>query len=190
MAQSVSWLRPVSPNIIAFRLLVGDDGPEGEFRELVTILNAPVPPYWLPAANAFLYEDSDAPTRLYRLISVDTYGNAYGAEAEPISPNAPPVTPAGENVVVVDQNTTGVDALRYVQPNGTPIAGADIRIYTKEAWDLKRFSQVIAMTTTDANGRFFTPLYVPTGQTYIVRFYLQPTSAAGGFGPDTAEIVL
>jgi len=191
MSQRVSWLKPLGPNIIAFRLQVGDDGPTGPFQELLTVLNVPTSPQWVAAENVFAYDDIDAPLRLYRLLSVDTYGNAYqDPELEPFGPNLPPVTPPGQNIVQLDQDTGGTDSLRYVKPNGEPISGADVRVYTKQNYDKKLYSQVLGLTVTNADGRWTTPLLLPTGNTYVVRFYMAPVEEVPGWGPDIAEVVL
>lgn len=185
--QTVRWLPASAPNIVAYKLLYSDTGPEGPFLERVAaILNVPAGPNWDIGAGAFFYEDREVPYRLYRLNTIDSFGTIFGDPgAAPFGPNNDPVRVPVPNVYPLDHNTGGANALKYVDPNGLPIAEATVRVYTKADWDAKRYSKVVGLVKTDADGRWLSPVFVEPGNTFVVQFQLPNT-----WGPDTTEVVV
>jgi hypothetical protein len=93
----------------------------------------------------------------------------------------PPVFP---NTVKLDHNYELPDALRYMTPGGSPIAGAQVRVYLQADYTAGRLANPIGTTITDARGRWVNPILVSPGFTYVVQFF-QPNT----YGPDTATAV-
>jgi len=94
--------------------------------------------------------------------------------------NPPPVFP---NTVKLDHNYDLSDALRYVTPGGSPIAGAQVRVYLHADYTAGRLATPVGTTITDANGRWLNPILVSPGFTYVVQFFKPNT-----YGPDTAAV--
>lgn len=70
--------------------------------------------------------------------------------------------------VAINQNTGGTNNLQ-ITSNGNPVAGATIRVFLKSAYDASpTTAAVIGSTTTDANGDWVEPVFVPPGQTYAI----------------------
>lgn len=186
-SQIVRWLPASAPNIVAYKLLYSDTGPDGPFLErAAAILNIPAGPNWDSGTETFFYEDQEVPYRLYRLNTLDSFGTTFGDPgAAPFGPNNNPVRVPVPNVYPMDHNTGGASALRYVDPNGTPIAEAMVRVYTKADWDAKRYSKVVGLVKTDAQGNWVSPIFVEPGNTFVVQFQLPNT-----WGPDTTEVTV
>ena len=184
--QLVRW-RPVSaPNIIAYKLLCSDTGADGPFLELITVLNLPSGLNWDASAGVYFYTDVEIPYRLYRLWTIDSYGNTYGdTTAVPFGPNNDPVDAPISNVYPLDENTNGTAQFQYVTPGGSPIADATIRVYTKIAWDTKQYSQVVGVTSTTPAGNWKMPIFVEPGNTYTVVFH-KPNE----WGPNAIEVTV
>lgn len=87
-----------------------------------------------------------------------------------------------EDKAVVDHNTGGTDALRYLTTAGLGISGATIRAYLKADYDAGTFTLRATTTTTDS-GRWATPLYLDHTTAYTLVF-----EKDGSYGPDEKEI--
>ena len=113
----------------------------------------------------------------YVVIPFSLYDLNLGGVAQP-----PP--PAFDNTVKLDHNWELPDSLRYVTPGGTPIAGAQVRVYYKTDYDAGQLQQPVGVTLTDAFGRWTNPVLVLPGYSYVVQFLLP-----NQFGPDTAQVI-
>lgn len=87
--------------------------------------------------------------------------------------------------VGLSANTGGINALQYTTSAGAPIVGATIRVYTQADFSALRLSTPIGVTTTDPNGLWTSPIFVQTGNTYVVQFTLP-----NNYGPDTATVTV
>lgn len=87
------------------------------------------------------------------------------------------------NTVQVDHNYPTTDNLRYMAPDGTPIQGAQIRVYLKSDYDAGRLSSPVGVSLTDAFGRWTNPVLVNPGFSYTVQFFLP-----NQFGPDVITV--
>lgn len=185
--QTVRWLPPSAPNIVGYRLLASDTGPDGPFVQLVAFIpNVQMGDYWDTDAGCFKYEDLEISYRLYRLNTLDSSGNVFGDPgAAPFPPNNDPVRVPVPNVWPLDQNTGGAGALRYVTPDGVPVGGATVRVYTKANWDARRFNLVLGLTKTDVLGDWLSPIFVEPGNSFVVQYELPNV-----WGPDTLEITV
>jgi hypothetical protein len=92
----------------------------------------------------------------------------------------PPVFP---NTVKLDHDYEQPGALRYVTPGGSPIAGAQVRVYQQTDYSAGNLANPIGVTLTDADGRWKDPIFVAPGFTYVVQFFLPQK-----YGPDTATV--
>jgi hypothetical protein len=97
---------------------------------------------------------------------------------------APPLPPF-TNTVKVDQNWSLPGSLRYVTPGGSPIAGAQIRLYYKSDYDAGVLNAPVGITQTTANGDWRDPVLVFPGYSYVIQFFLP-----NEFGPDVTTIVV
>lgn len=90
-----------------------------------------------------------------------------------------------DNVVYVDHNFGGDDALSYWDSCDRGIVGATVKAYKKSDYDAGNTSDqyVQAQTTTTADGRFLQALPLCQGVQYVL-VYEKP----GQFGPDTVEV--
>ncbi len=182
MSQTVRWLPSSGPNITAYSVLYSDTGTGGPFLPLATVQHA------IPGANydtSFFYVDpATAPSRWYRLQSVDLYGHTYEDISVPPfqAGNNPEVAPVA-HVFPVDHNTGGANALQYVDPEGQPVVDAYVRVYKKADWDARLLSKVVGLTKTTAEGTWTSPIMVEPGYTFVVQFHLPDQ-----WGPDIVEI--
>lgn len=87
--------------------------------------------------------------------------------------------------VALSHNTGGPDTLSYVAPNGAPIAGATVRVYTNADWQAQALQNPLGVTVTDANGRWTSPVFVPAGNTYVIQYQLPSV-----YGPDTTSVTV
>lgn len=90
----------------------------------------------------------------------------------------------GAGNTAVNHDTGGADNMRCVY-GGNPVSGATIYAYTKANYDLKNFSQILGVSTTDANGRWVSPIYLFSGTTYTIAFF-----KTGSFSTVTKEITI
>lgn len=96
------------------------------------------------------------------------------------SPPPPPFT----NTVALTQDFGLPGDLSYFTPGGTPIQGAQVRVYLKSDFDVGNFGSPIGITTTNAFGGWTDPIFVTPGYTYTVQF-VKPNE----FGPDSIDVV-
>lgn len=91
--------------------------------------------------------------------------------------------PPFPNTVLVNQDWQLPGNLSYFTPGGSPIGGAQVRVYFKSDYDAGNLASPVGITTTNAFGGWTNPILVLPGYNYVIRFE-QPNS----FGPDTATI--
>lgn len=84
------------------------------------------------------------------------------------SAEVPP--PPFDNTTKIDHNYQLPDDLTFLTPGGSPIVGAQIRLYVKADYDAGRLNTPVGTTTTDAAGHWTNPILVAPGYSYIVRF--------------------
>lgn len=186
MTQTVRWKPATAPNIVAYVLLYSDTGVPGPFLERAQITNAPVGPNYDPTTSTFFFVDTDVSYRLYRLRTVDVRGNVFDdTAAAPFPPNNDAAIVPVANVTPVNEHWGGVNALQYLTPNGDPINGATVRIYTLADWTAQRYSKVVGLTKTNAAGGWVSPILVEPGNTFVVQYHLPDQ-----WGPDTIEITI
>jgi hypothetical protein len=187
MTQRISWLAATTPRVAAYQLLYSDAGADAAFDPLTPLIaNIQAGPNWDPSESCFFYDDADHPFRLYRLVAVDSFGTQFETAGQPpFSAGNDPVRAPVPETFPIDHNTGGVDALRYVTPNGDPIENATIRVYDKAKWDAKLYAQVVGLVKTDADGRWLQPVLVPPGTTYVIQAQLP-----GTWGPNLVEVVV
>lgn len=110
------------------------------------------------------------------LSQADTNGNQIGylftaTGAIPVHITvAMGVDEAGIGNALINHNTGGTDALRYVTSSGAGIADASIIAYLKTEYDSGTFT-VRSQSRTDVNGRWQWPMMVQSGQTYKLIFF-------------------
>lgn len=98
----------------------------------------------------------------------------------------PDTNPTGTGAVFVSHDYGGTGGLRYVDGDGMGIRGAAVTVYTRSDYDAGLLDNryAVGRTTTDADGRWLTPVAVDPG-TYKVVF-----SKPGSFGPDAVDLVV
>lgn len=89
------------------------------------------------------------------------------------------------NKVQVNHDTPFNDNLRYVKPNGDPVASANVYIFKESEYVTDKLDNAIGFTTTDPSGRWVAPIPVDAGHSYVVIFFLK-----GKYGPDKVTITL
>lgn len=92
--------------------------------------------------------------------------------------------PVFASTVKIDHNYNMPDALAYITPGGSPIDGAQVRLYLKSDYDCGRLSSPVGVTTTNAHGQWNNAILVAPGLSYVVRF-----EKAYAFGPNIVTIV-
>lgn len=88
------------------------------------------------------------------------------------------------NQIALTEHTGGTDNLAYVTSDGQPIVGASVRVYTNADWTAKQLNNPVGATTTNARGRWVSPIFCNPG-TYAVVFQL-----AGSYGPDAVIVTV
>jgi hypothetical protein len=89
------------------------------------------------------------------------------------------VAPSGTGSIPITQNTGGADNLRYVDYLGNGVGGATVLIYLATDWPANP-TRVQASTTTGADGRWLSPVFVNSG-TYVAVF-----TKPGADGPNVS----
>lgn len=82
--------------------------------------------------------------------------------------NGSPLLDLAVPQVMIHTDTGGLDELRVTDNNGEPIENAIIRLFTKLDFDSADFDSPLALTSTDANGRWLNPIPVNAGATYVI----------------------
>jgi hypothetical protein len=76
----------------------------------------------------------------------------------------------GTGTVPVDHDTGGTDNLRYVVPGGgSGVDGGAVRAYLKSDYDAGTYAER-GRSTTGADGRWLTPIYLTTGLVFTFTF--------------------
>ena len=87
------------------------------------------------------------------------------------------------DTVYLSHDTKENDFLRYVKPNGEPIAGASIYVFETNKYVSNSFDGAVGITFTSPDGRWVSPIPVKAGVDYSVVFFLKDK-----FGPDKIDI--
>lgn len=91
-----------------------------------------------------------------------------------------PVPPAPfDNTVMVNHDYPMSDDMTYKTPGGSPIENAQVRVYLKSDYDVKKLDAPVGVTTTNAGGKWVQPILVTPGYSYVARF-----EVPYGWGPD------
>ncbi len=112
---------------------------------------------------------------VYDVIPWDVLDLNLGGSAQP----APPVF---DNTVTITADYPLAGDMQYITPGGSPIVGAQVRVYKKSDYDAGNTDIPVGITTTDAYGKWVQPILVVPGFTYVARFE-KPYE----FGPDIKE---
>lgn len=78
--------------------------------------------------------------------------------------------PVFNNTVAITSDFVQDGSLTYVTAGGSPIAGAQVRVYNKADYDAGLLDKAVGITTTDDRGRMTQPVLVTPGYMYLVRF--------------------
>lgn len=89
------------------------------------------------------------------------------------------------NTVMVNHDIQTFDNLRYLAPNGDPIADAEVYIFKKSEYLSDRFDNALGRTTTRTDGRWYDAIPVQAGDTYTVVLFKQ-----GEYGPNVIDIAI
>lgn len=184
---TIRWKPATAPNIVTYVLLYSDTGIAGPYTELASIMNLPLGPNWDADSSLFFYEDLEAPEyRRYRMSTMDTAGSVYTDTTSPpfADSNDPYVLPQ-QNTFPLDENYTGAGAYRYVSPEGVPIEGAIVRVYTHADWHAGLYTKVVGITTTTSTGAWKSPILVEPGNTFVLQYHLPNV-----YGPDLVELTV
>lgn len=107
---------------------------------------------------------------------------------EPAVRSGPTLPMAGCGIVPVDHDYGGLDELAYVLASGCGIAGADVHIFTKAAFDANGVNiprnLAVGATTTRVNGRWSRSIKLNPGD-YVILF-----EKTGEYGPDTKAVTV
>ncbi len=87
--------------------------------------------------------------------------------------------------ILLSHDTKTNDNLRYIAPNGAPIASAEVYVFRKSDYTTDSLDKAVGRTLTNAEGRWVAPIPVQAGDTYTVLFF-----KGSSFGPDTAEVTV
>ena len=85
---------------------------------------------------------------------------------------APRVDTAQALTALSDQ-TPGFDLVAR-DPDGLPLAGVDVRVYTQADAQALAWQRPVGVTSTNAQGRWVTPVWLAPGATYTVVFSKAP----------------
>jgi hypothetical protein len=185
ITQVIKWLPNTSPNIVAYEVLFSDTGSAGQYSTLTTVAHIIPGPNW-SNQGYFFFNDTLIPYRFYRLRTLDRYGHIAEDEAPtPFKAGNDPVQAPSLHTQALDANTGGPNALQYVSRGGSPIGNANVRVYRKIDWDLKKLANVIGTTITKGDGTWTNPVFAQPGDTYTIVFH-----KTFEFGPDTIEITI
>lgn len=89
------------------------------------------------------------------------------------------------NTVMVNHDIEQFDHLRYLAPNGSPIAGAEVYLFKKSEYSSDQFDNALGRTLTGDDGRWQEAIPVQAGDTYTVVLFKQ-----GEYGPDVIDIAI
>ena len=182
MSVRIEWA-PSTETDLDHYVVNSGSSPTGSFTFLANVSYNLTGPNFDQVKGVFFYVDAGGTTSTYyTLAAVDT-GGTSSLPSQPFQ--AAGVPPAIPNTVMVNENYGGTDALIYQDDAGNPIEGALIRAFTKTSYDAGDTNVALAVTTTNALGRFVAPIFLTTGYTYTLVFAKQTY-----YGPDAIEIIV
>lgn len=182
MSVKISWAPSTHPNIASYNVQVASAF-AGPFAFLVNIPhNLAGVNYDVVTGTFFYVHAGGLLTNWYRLVSVDTLAN-QSFPSQPIEPTS--TAPTFTNTVSVDHNYGSAGALRYQTAAGSPVEQAIIRVYRKSAFDQGETDQPLAVTMTNSQGNWVTPVTLTTGFTYTLTYAKQ-----GLYGVDKVEVTV
>jgi len=183
MSVKASWAPSAEPDIASYDLERADNLIAPVWTLLVNIPHNLLGPNYDTLAGKFFYTDpSGDTTKYYRLFAYDLALN----KSQPSVPfQASATGPAIPNTVKVDHNYGTPNALRYQTIGGLPIEGALVRVFKKSDFDQGLTSVALAVTQTDAQGNWVSPVFLTTGFSYVISF-----AKEGLYGPDAREILV
>jgi len=140
--------------------------------------------FWTGSTEAFPLASSAATSVNVSMSGADVSANVGSWNGTAVSvanglPNVQAANGAGGGSIAINQNTGGVDNLRYVDSGGNGVEGASVLIYLAINWPGNP-SQVEATATTGPDGRWLSPAFVQSG-TYVAVF-----TKIGADGPDVS----
>lgn len=187
MSVTITWLPNTESDIYDYDVqrAPDDGGQPGTWADLITILHDLSGVNYDPSSNRFFIVDTTGSlSHWYRIRSGDVDGNKSGY-SNPFQPSESTTPPPFPNTVALNEDYGASNQLQYKDPDGEPIADAQVRVYKKVDYDLENFEAAVGVTTTDADGCWVDPVTVEAGYTYVVQFF-----KPGSFGPDTTEVVV
>lgn len=182
MSVKVTWSPSTYPTIASYNIERASSS-GGPYTFLANVVHNLAGANYDAGAGQFFYVDTGGTlSNWYRLVSIDAANN-HSVPSAPLEPVS--LTPTVTNTVRVDHNYGSPGALRYQTAGGVPVEQALIRVYLKTAFDQGDTDQPLAITMTDANGNWVTPVMLTTGFTYTILFAKQ-----GLYGPDKQEVIV
>lgn len=91
--------------------------------------------------------------------------------------------PTFDNTLKLNEHFPLEDDLRYMSAGGSPIDGAQVRVYYRHDYDAGRLDTPVGVTLTNAAGRWSNSILVVPGYDYTVVFF-----KPGEFGPDAHNV--
>lgn len=184
LTQRIQWKPSGSPNVFSYEIEYSDTDLLGPYSVLGVVYHQIPGPDYIDSTGVFFKDDAEVPYRYYRMYVLDQFGNRT-PPTPPFKADGPVLNLPPLNILPLDENTGGVDRLRYITDGGNPVGGATIRVYKKQDYDAKQYSLVQGITKTNAFGRWEQPIFVEYGLTYTI-VYQKPNE----FGPDKVEITV
>lgn len=176
MINTIRWSPNVDGDVVSYKI---ERAPvaAGPWTLVASVPHELSGQYWNAQFEKLEYNDDAEAEDYYRLTAVD----ADGLESAPTQPfQADATPPATDETIKVDHDYGSIGALKYMAPNGTPIEGAEVRVFRTPSMDT-----TIAFTKTNAYGQWIQPFYLVKGFTYRVQFFKE-----GAYGPDSVDIVV
>lgn len=139
---------------------------------------------WNGARRQFFFDDplgTDA--RVYRVRALGPARELYG-DTGPFQPSTALAAVLATRVRV-DHNWPTFDNLRVVAQSGMGIPEATVRVFRAPDWDANRRDVALAVTTTDVNGAWKTPVWLEPGMDYVL-----VGSKEGAYGPNERRITV
>lgn len=157
----------------------------GATEQLLAAIPHTIPgPYWLAPTRRFTYEDpSGTDATIYRVRALGSSGELYG-DTGPFQPSAS-VAAGLVSRRQVDHDYGGANALAYQTASGVGVPDATIRVFRAVDWDALRRAAPLAITSTDALGKWVSSVWLEPGFEYVVSI-----EKPGSYGPDTARITV
>lgn len=183
MSVEVAWL-PSPESDVASYVLERSSTVLGPWALIGTIPNSLTGGAYDSATGLFKYPDPDGTEFLwYRLKAVDTAG-LVSDPSEPFrAVGSAPVY--GESQVKINHDYPTPGSLSYVTSAGVGVAGAIIRAFRADDYDLNATVPPVAVTITGEGGRWQDNMYLTPGYSYIILY-----AKEGHYGPDSTRISL